>query len=169
MVGQAVLDRVAGDSGSWPPAAVRPGRLVLAVDQFEEVFTLAPGAATSASRRSSPPCARRPASHSARGGEPPAVVVIAVRGDFWARCAAHAGLARLMQDGMFVVGPMTGPELREAITGPAAAAGLQIDADLADTILADLRTAGQDEAEGILPLLSQAMMLTWQQARRRTA
>ena len=89
------------------------------------------------------------------------MVVIAVRGDFWARCAAHAGLARLMQDGMFVVGPMTGTELREAITGPAAAAGLQVDPDLADTVLADLRTAGQDEAEGVLPLLSQAMMLTW--------
>jgi WD40 repeat protein len=66
-----------------------------------------------------------------------------------------------MQDGLFVVGPMTRPELQEAITGPAAAAGLQVDADLADTILADLRTAGRDEAEGILPLLSQAMMLTW--------
>ena len=67
----------------------------------------------------------------------------------------------MMQDGLFVVGPMTRPELQEAITGPAAAAGLQVDADLADTILADLRTAGRDEAEGTLPLLSQAMMLTW--------
>ena len=66
-----------------------------------------------------------------------------------------------MQDGLFVVGPMTGPELREAITGPATAAGLTIDANLADIILADLHTAGQEETEGVLPLLSQAMMLTW--------
>jgi len=161
VVGQAVLDRVAGDNGSWPPAAARPGRLVLAVDQFEEVFTLAPSRDVGQQAFIAALCAAASQPFGPRG-EPPAVVVIAVRGDFWARCTAQAGLARLMQDGMFVVGPMTGTELREAITGPAAAARLQVDADLADTILVDLRTAGQDEAEGILPLLSQAMMLTWQ-------
>ncbi len=161
VVGQAVLDGIGRGNGSWPPAAVRPGRLVLAVDQFEEVFTLAPSRDAGQQAFIAALCAAASQPFGPRG-EPPAVVVIAVRGDFWARCAAHAGLARLMQDGMFVVGPMTGTELQEAITGPAAAAGLQIDADLADTVLADLRTAGQDEAEGILPLLSQAMMLTWQ-------
>jgi WD40 repeat protein len=161
IVGQAVLDGVGRGNGSWPPAAVRPGRLLLAVDQFEEVFTLAPSRDAGQQAFIAALCAAASQPFGPRG-QPPAVVVIAVRGDFWARCAAHAGLARLMQDGMFVVGPMTGPELREAITGPAAAAGLQVDADLADTVLADLRTAGQDEAEGILPLLSQAMMLTWQ-------
>jgi WD40 repeat protein len=161
VVGQAVPDGPGRGNGSWPPAAVRPERLVLIIDQFEEVFTLAPGRGDAGQQAFiAALCAAATQPYGPRG-EPPAVVVISVRGDFWARCAAHAGLARLMQDGMFVVGPMTGAELREAITGPAAAAGLQIDADLADTILADLRTAGQDEAEGILPLLSQAMMLTW--------
>ena len=133
----------------------------MVIDQFEEAFTLVPGRDAGQQAFIAALCAA--ASHPfAPHSEPPAVVVIAVRGDFWARCAAHAGLAQLMQDGMFVVGPMTGPELREAITGPAAAAGLQVDADLADTVLADLRTAGHDETEGTLPLLSQAMMLTWQ-------
>ena len=161
VVGQAVLDGITRGHGSWPPAAARPGRLVLAVDQFEEVFTLAPSRDAGQQAFIAALCAAASQPFGPRG-EPAAVVVIAVRGDFWARCVAHAGLARLMQDGMFVVGPMTGTELREAITGPAAAAGLQVDADLADTILADLRTAGQDEAEGILPLVSQSMMLTWQ-------
>ena len=161
VVGQAVLDCGRRGNGSWPPAAVRPGGWSWSSTSSKRSSPWPPAATTPASRRSSPPCARQRRQPSGPRGEPPAVVVIAVRGDFWARCAAHAGLARLMQDGMFVVGPMTGPELREAITGPAAAAGLQVDADLADTVLADLRTAGQDEAEGILPLLSQAMMLTW--------
>ena len=161
VVGQAVLDGAGRGNGSRPPAGLRDGRLVLAVDQFEEVFTLAPSRDAGQQAFIAALCAMASQPFGPRG-EPPAVVVIAVRGDFWARCAAHAGLARLMQDGIFVVGPMTGTELREAITGPAAAAGLQIDADLADTVLADLRTTGQDEAEGILPLLSQAMMLTWQ-------
>jgi WD40 repeat protein len=149
VIGQAVLGR-------------RPGRLVLVVDQFEEVFTLASGR-DDASQQAfiAALCAAATQPYGPRG-EPAALVVIAVRGDFWARCAAHAGLARMMQDGLFVVGPMAGQELREAITGPAAAAGLQVDPDLADAILADLHTAGQDPAEGVLPLLSQAMMLTWE-------
>jgi WD40 repeat protein len=142
-------------------AAGHPGRLILVVDQFEEVFTLAPGGADAGQQAfiaALCAAATRPAGPR---GEPSVVVVVAVRGDYWVRCAAHAGLARLMQDGLFVVGPMTGPELREAITGPATAAGLTIDANLADVILADLHAAGQEETEGVLPLLSQAMMLTW--------
>ena len=95
--------------------------------------------------------------------EPPALVVIAVRGDFWDRCAAVPELAGALQDGQFVVGPMTESELRVAITGPADAAGLRIDPALTDTILGDLRAAGGDRAAGVLPLLSQAMALTWEQ------
>ena len=162
VIGQAVLDRVGRGNGSSPTAAVRPGRLVLVIDQFEEVFTLAPGRGDAGQQAFIAALCAAASQPLGPGGEPLAAVVIAVRGDFWARCAAHAGLARLMQDGMFVVGPMTGTELREAITGPAVAAGLQVDADLVGVVLADLRTAGQDDAEGTLPLLSQAMMLTWQ-------
>jgi len=141
--------------------AGRSERLVLVVDQFEEVFTLVPGG-TDAGQQAFLAALCAAATHPVGPcDEPAAVVVVAVRGDYWARCAAHAGLARLMQDGSFVVGPMTGPELHEAITGPAIAAGLHIDANLADVILSDLQAAGREETEGILPLLSQAMMLTW--------
>ncbi len=136
------------------------GRLVLVVDQFEEVFTLNPGGDAGQQAFIAALCAVATWPSGPRQ-EPRALVIIAVRGDFWARCAAHAGLARIMQEGMFVVGPMTGAELREAITGPAAAAGLQVDANLPEVILSDLRTAGHDQVEGTLPLLSQVMMLTW--------
>jgi len=149
--------------GLRPPADGWPGRLVLVVDQFEEVFTLGPARGDASQQAFIAALCAAATQPAGPGGEPAALVVIAVRGDFWARCAAHAGLARMMQDGLFVVGPMTAEELRQAITGPAAAAGLQVDADLADTILADLRAAGHDTAEGTLPLLSQAMMLTWGQ------
>ena len=43
VVGQAIVDSAGRGNGTRPPAAVRPGRLLLVVDQFEEVFTLAPG------------------------------------------------------------------------------------------------------------------------------
>ena len=120
-------------------------RLVLIVDQFEQVFTLnaEPGRGSCAAGIHHALCARRPRTLSAPRQEPPALVVIAVRGDFWDRCAAYPELADALQDGQFVVGPMTESELRLAITGPAEAAGLRIDPGLTDTILADLHAAGE--------------------------
>ena len=64
-------------------------------------------------------------------------VVIAVRGDFWHRCAAYRLPADALKKGPFVVGPMTGSELRLAITGPAEAVAVEIDPGLTDTILRD--------------------------------
>src|ERR1035438_8220150 len=93
--------------------------------------------------------------------EPPGLVVVAVRGDFWDQCAAYPELARALQDGQFVVGPMTESDLRRAVTGPAEAARLQIEAGLVDSILRDLHSADANNA-GVLPLLSQAMLLTWE-------
>jgi WD40 repeat protein len=138
-------------------------RLVLIVDQFEQLFTLNPGPEGEAARRAfvMALCAAATNQVGPRQ-EPPALVVIAVRGDFWGRCVADPELASALQDGQFVVGPMSESELRVAITGPADAAGLRIEPVLTDTILTDLRAAGSDGAAGALPLLSQAMALTWE-------
>jgi WD40 repeat protein len=91
-------------------------------------------------------------------------VVIAVRGDYWDRCAAHPGLVRAMQRDQVVVGPMTDADLRQVITGPAQASGLTVEPDLVEAILADLRSATDTGpgGPGALPLLSQALMLTWE-------
>jgi WD40 repeat protein len=138
-------------------------RLVLVVDQFEQVFTLNPGQSGEARRRAfvTALCAAATKPVGPQQ-EPPALVVIAVRGDFWDRCAAYPELVGAMQDGQFVVGPMNESELTVAINGPAEVAGLRIDRALTDTILSDLRTAGSDRSAGVLPLLSQAMALTWE-------
>jgi WD40 repeat protein/transcriptional regulator with XRE-family HTH domain len=139
-------------------------RLVLVVDQFEQVFTLSPEPGGEAGRQAFIAALCAAATNPVgEGQEPPALVVIAVRGDFWDRCAAVPELVSALQDGQFVVGPMTESELRVAISGPAEAAGLRIDPGLTDTILGDLRVAGADRSAGVLPLLSQAMALTWEQ------
>ena len=147
------------------PAASGDGaaRLVLVVDQFEQAFTLNPDLGGEAIRQVfiTALCSAA-ANPVGPGQEPPALVMIAVRGDFWDRCAAVPELVGALQDGQFVVGPMTESELRMAITGPAEAAGLRIDPGLCDTILGDLRVAGGDRSAGVLPLLSQAMALTWE-------
>ena len=159
----AVLAAEARRAEQPPPSGDSDPRLVLIVDQFEQVFTLRPDLGGEAIRQAfiTALCSAA-ANPVGPGQEPPALVVLAVRGDFWDQCAAVPELVSALQDGQFVVGPMTESELRVAITGPAEAAGLRIDPALTDTILGDLRVAGADRSAGVLPLLSQAMALTWE-------
>ena len=167
----AIADALAADPGQAHLAArqvvLASGsvRLVLVVDQFEQVFTLNAGSDrdrdTARKRFITALCAMA-MNPTGEAGESPTLVVIAVRGDFLDRCAAYAELAAAMQQSQFVVGPMTDSDLRLAITGPADAAGLRLEPSLIETILGDLRTAGTDTPAGVLPLLSQAMLLTWE-------
>lgn len=134
------------------------GRLLLFCDQFEELFTL-----------TRDPDARNAflqalfaiASGGDSGGD--GLVVIGVRGDFIDRCASIPALVPVLRAHSFVVGPPEPEELRQVITGPAAAARLHLDDGLADDILADLRAAaGGAFTAGALPLLSQTMLSLWQ-------
>ncbi|WP_049565443.1 nSTAND1 domain-containing NTPase [Nonomuraea sp. SBT364] len=133
-------------------------RLVMVVDQFEEVFTLGTGEQREAFVTALGAAATTPVGP---GKQPAALVVVIVRGDFIDRCAEYPVLAEALQDGQFVVNPMTTPELRRVITGPAAAAGLEVEAGLADAILADLGPPDR-HGSGALPLLSQTMLVTWE-------
>ena len=124
----AVLAAAARRDEEPPASGDGAARLVLIVDQFEQVFTLNPDLGGEATRQAFITALCSAAANPAGPGqEPPALVVIAVRGDFWDRCAAVPELVGALQDGQFVVGPMTESELRVAITGPAEAAGLRID------------------------------------------
>ena len=160
----AVLASAARHDAGQLASSETGARLVLIVDQFEQVFTLSHGPEGKAEQQAFITALCAAATNPVGPGqEPPALVVIAVRGDFWDRCAAYPELAGALREGQFVVGPMTESELRVAITGPADAAGLHIDPTLTDTILGDLRTASGDRGAGVLPLLSEAMALTWDQ------
>ena len=153
LVRQAVL----AATGASPGDAGR-ARLALVVDQFEEVFTAdRPDQEVEAFITALCAAAETPAGPD---GEPAALVVLGIRADFLDRCAAHPRLAPLLGEGQFLVGPMTEPELRRAITGPAGTAGLTIEPGLVDSILAELGSA-RGFGAGTLPLLSQAMLITW--------
>ncbi|GGQ02186.1 nSTAND1 domain-containing NTPase [Streptosporangium pseudovulgare] len=143
-------------------------RLVIVVDQFEEVFTLVTDRRIrDAFVTTLVAAATEPAGAA---GQPGALVVMAVRGDFIDRCADTAALAPAMREGPFVLGPMTRAELRRAVVGPAEAAGLTLEAGLTESILDDVATpAVRGEAAesagygaGVLPLLSQALLATWE-------
>ena len=136
-------------------------RLVLIIDQFEQIFAVT-GEEGKPERASFVEAVRAAATRPAGPrGEPPALAVLAVRGDYWDRCAAYPQLVRAVQQDQLVIGPMTEAGRRCVITGPAEASGLRIEPGLTDAILADLRSVA-DGAACALPLLSQALMLTWE-------
>lgn len=163
---QAVLARVAELPPDRRAVCRSGGRLVLVVDQFEELFTTTDDRDDAREQRQAyltallSMAATEPGSGTATG-----LVLLTVRGDFLDRCAGHPELVPVLQDNLFVVGPMTAGELRRAITGPAVAAGLRIEEGLADEILAELLALPAEDASGagVLPLLSQAMLMTWHQ------
>lgn len=141
-------------------------RLVLVVDQFERVFTLAEDEGARQRRDFIAMLNAAATQPSGPSGEPAALVVLAVRSDFLAACATHPELTDSLQDGLFMVGPMSESDLRRTITGPAQKAGLQLEPGLVDTILSDLPGAAGGYEAGALPLLSQAVRVTWEHRER---
>ncbi|GHH54864.1 nSTAND1 domain-containing NTPase [Lentzea cavernae] len=139
------------------------GDRVVVVDQFEEAFTL--GGDENRLR------ILVQALHAAAEKT---AVVLGVRADFYARCLDFPELAEALQSRQMVLGAMSAAEVRDAVTNPARAAGLQLEAGLVDLMLRDLGThnrRGKDAYDaGALPLLSHALLVTWQrrQAGRLT-
>ena len=141
-------------------------RLVLVIDQFEEVFTVGEPTDEGQSEREAFIAALHAAATMPVGpqGVPAALVVVAVRGDFLDSVVTYPPLAAAMDDGPFTVGPMTEAELRLTITGPAAEAGLTVEPALVEAAVSELRGdwAGAGLGTGVLPLISQAMAATWE-------
>ncbi|MGJ6968432.1 nSTAND1 domain-containing NTPase [Streptosporangium sp. G11] len=128
------------------------GSPVVVVDQFEEVFALCRDRRERAEFVDLLVGARRPA------GAPR--VVIAVRADFYGRCAEHRELAGSLREAGLLVGAMTREELREAIVRPAMADGLTVERALTAAIIADVA-----DEPGALPLMSHALRETWRRRR----
>ncbi|WP_412078658.1 helix-turn-helix domain-containing protein [Streptomyces xanthophaeus] len=163
------------------PAAARdpqppPVRPVLIVDQFEELFTLCPDE----EERSAFVRVLRAVATAGpdTAGLDPAVVVLGVRADFSGSCLDLPELASVFTEGLFVLPPMSVAELRESITRPAELAGLTLEPGLVPLLLRD---AGLREEpgtavgavpghtpSGALPLVSHALMATWQRREGAT-
>ena len=157
---RAVPEAGCEDAAPWIADALdrlEPGeRLVLLIDQFEEAFVACPDRA------------EREAFFDAlvEGTADPdqrLLVVLAIRGDFYARCAEHAELSTLVSANQVLVGPMRRDELRRAIELPGRRAGLRIEPHLVSALVGDV--AGEP---GGLPLLSAALVELWQRRDGRT-
>ena len=91
------------------------------------------------------------------------LLVLAIRADFYGECIGFPKFGAALEKGHLLLGPPTRDELRAAIEGPAAATGLRLETGLADRILDDL-----GDAPGALPLLSHVLRETWHQRQERT-
>ena len=158
-------------------------RLVVFVDQFEELFTLNPLADPAA--RSAARSANKSAANSSASGSPLAddrvaylrnllhaatvaggrtIVVLTMRADFYGKCATFPELATAVSQHQELVGPMTREELRRAIETPAHLSGSDIEPGLVDQLAREVA-----QQPGALPLLQYALAELWQKSREQGA
>jgi WD40 repeat protein/DNA-binding SARP family transcriptional activator len=131
-------------------------RLLLAGDQFEELYTLCPD-----------PDTRRRflegllAAAESGAGKPvtPLVILLSLRADFMGQALSHRDFADALQDTSLLLGPMTREEMQAAIEIPAQKQGAVFEAGLVNRILDDV-----GDEPGNLPLLEFALMLLWERA-----
>ena len=126
-------------------------RLLLVLDQFEELYTLC----NDAEQRRIFIDLLLDAS-SAASGSAPCSVLLALRADFMGQVLAHRGLADALHGGVLMLGPMNRQELEEVIVKPAQAQGVRLQDGLAARILRDV-----GQAPGRLPLLEFALTQLW--------
>ncbi|MEU8221851.1 hypothetical protein [Kribbella sp. NPDC048915] len=151
-----------------------PDRLLIVVDQFEELFTMC---ADEAERRTFVTALAAAARRPVLPHEPSlsalvaTVVVLGLRADFYPQALRHPELAAALQSAQVVVGPLTERELRRVIAEPALRASLQFDHGLLELLVRD--AAAGSAPPGVaawqasaLPLLSHALLSTWQRSER---
>lgn len=133
-------------------------RMVVCIDQFEEIFTLCRD-----DRMRNAFIANLLYASSVAGGR--TVVILSMRADFYGRCATYPALAAALSDSQILVGPMTEDELKRAIELPAQLVGIELEGGLSERLINDV----EDQVGG-LPLLQHALLELWhhRQGRRLT-
>jgi WD40 repeat protein/transcriptional regulator with XRE-family HTH domain len=161
--GPAPFSRLGEVLAALPERAAEAGEQLVLVDQFEELFTVCEDAEERErflgrlEELTAPDAATRVG------------VVVALRIDFYAELVATGHLVEPLQHAQVLVGPMEREELTSAIVGPAQRAGVTVDEDLVALVLRDFVPSGAigvHHDAGALPLLSHALLETWQRSRR---
>lgn len=129
---------------------------LLVIDQFEELFALC----RSKVERSAFIDNLLMAAEDADGK---AIIVITLRADFYAHCASYLQLRQALARHQEYIGVMSDEEMRRAIEEPARRGRWEFEPGLVDLILQDV-----GHEPGALPLLSHALLETWQRRQGRT-
>ncbi|MFC9898377.1 AAA family ATPase [Nocardia sp. NPDC127579] len=128
------------------------GRLVLIVDQFEQIFTRC----ADATERAAFVTALHAAATTRHSERAAALVVLAVRADFEARCASEFPLLQDVVQDRYLINAMNEQKLRVAISQPPRTLGADIESDLIDLLISQASASA-----GVLPLLSHALDQSW--------
>jgi WD40 repeat protein/transcriptional regulator with XRE-family HTH domain len=148
------------------PDGAEGARPAVIVDQFEAVFTRCPDEAQ-----------RRDFITELCELAGTALVILALRADFYDHAIRYPALASALQSRQVVLGPMTADQVRRAVVEPARLARVTVEEGLVGLLLADLApqdvTPGSAEPAGAyepgaLPLLSHAMLATWERSHGGT-
>ena len=139
-----------------PLTAGTAGRLLLVVDQFEEVFTTCADEGERTAFLDA-------LTEAARARDGSVTIVVVVRADYYGHCTADADLAGLMAANHVLVRPMDEGELHPAVELPARMAGLRLEPGLAAAMVGEVANR-----PGGLPLLSTALLESWERRRGRT-
>ena len=141
--------------------AAAPAPVLLFIDQFEELFTVARDSSqTPAGDRAMR--ARFVASLASTAADSKGFVkiVMTMRADFSGEALSVAGLADLLQDHEVKLGALIGDKLREAIVRPAHECGAIFEKGLVARIMDQV-----DGQPGSLPLLQHALYELWTERR----
>ena len=152
---RSALAKAAAAAGSSP----RQARLVVAVDQMEELLTA-----------NTDPLSRQAfvGILAALAGSGYAWVIGTIRGDFFHRCSEIPGFAAL-KDGLssYELLPPTSPEIAQIIREPARAAGLRFEEDAVRGRLEDVLQEAAAADPGSLPLLEFVLDALYEGGRER--
>ena len=135
-------------------------RIVMVVDQFEEVFTLCQD---KIERQQFFEClmAGIDKSYQTNSNTTKFLLIITIGAEFLGKCfeQEYAGLSRQIQSHLVTVTPMTRLELKQAITEPAKQVGIEIQPELVEQMILDVENYGN------LPLLQYTLTELWRQRR----
>lgn len=161
-----IVDVVESTLGTLP----RVSRLLLVIDQFEELFTLDADATevsedvkeNTISARVEEFIAVLEAIGKQSDKAPSINAVATLRADFTGQALKNRALAELMRDADVKLGPMTPAELARAIEAPATLFGVSFETGLVPEIVAEMA-----RSPGGLPLMQFALARLWQRQRDR--
>ncbi|HUO45607.1 MAG TPA: BTAD domain-containing putative transcriptional regulator [Acidimicrobiia bacterium] len=125
------------------------GRLLLVVDQFEELFALS----GEEDRRQFLDTLVTALADSRRRMS----VVVALRADFYDRPLLHPGFAALFVNSLVTLLPLSPSELQAAVVNPAGRVGVEVDPALLAELVAEMA-----DQPGALPLLQYALTETFE-------
>ncbi len=123
----------------------KDSRLVLMIDQFEELFT-------QVEKESDRQQFLELILNAVTTENSPVIIIATLRADFYDRPLLYQGFGELIRNRTELVLPLNDDELRESIEGPAYRVGAVLEEGLVENIIEDLR-----EQPGALPLLQYAL------------